>query len=114
MNVKLTMQEMRALRLISEREFSCERLAGALKVSRPTAARIVASLRRKGFRISTRREQGHWSYELMQVRDNSLKSIIGLSGSKAPSNGSMRHDDYLVELHEQKTHKPSKAMKRGA
>jgi biotin operon repressor len=114
MNVDLTLQEIEALKLIATKKVSCEGLAESLKVSRPTAARVVSSLRKKGFRVSTRREQAHWSYEILPQPDRSIKNMIGMLGSKAPKDGSARHDDYIIEQLEEKSRKAKKSLKKGA
>ena len=114
MNIELTLQEMDALRLIATKKVSCQRLAKNLKVSRPTAARVVSSLRKKGFRVSTRREQAHWCYEILPQKDLSAKSIVGMLGAKAPKDGSTHHDNYIIEELEARSKKAKKNLKRGA
>ena len=114
MKVDLTLQELDALRLIATKNVSCQGLAENLKVSRPTAARVVSSLRRKGFRVATRREQAHWSYEILPHTDTAVKNIIGMLGSKTPTDASTHHDEYIVEELEGKSRKSKKGLKRGA
>ncbi len=112
MNVDLTLQEMNALKFISTGQLSCQTLAESLKVSRPTAARVVASLRKKGFRVSTRREQTHWRYEILPQKDLSGLEVIGMLGSKAPKEASARLDDYLIDEIEKKVRKAKKSLRR--
>jgi biotin operon repressor len=58
--------EEKAYLVICQKRISVATLAGILGVSRPTAARAVASLRRHGARVVSVRDNGSWYYE---VRD---------------------------------------------
>jgi hypothetical protein len=55
----------RAVCLIEGGPVDAQRLADALKVSRPTAHRIVTELRRRGFSIRSIRDEQGWRYELL-------------------------------------------------
>ena len=114
MNVQLTVQEMEALKLIATGKVCCQGLAENLKVSRPTAARVVSSLRKKGFRVATRREESYWRYEILPEKDVSARGIVGMLGGKAARDASTHHDDYLIEDTEEKARKAKKSLKRGA
>ncbi|MGH2561651.1 MAG: HTH domain-containing protein [Thermomicrobiales bacterium] len=59
----------RAATLIEQRTINARQLANALDVSQPTAHRIVAELRRRGYQIRAVRERQGWRYEL-QGRPN--------------------------------------------
>ncbi len=56
--------ENKAFIAILQGKVSMEGLARILRVSRSTAARLVASLRKKGIQIISVRENGAWHYEV--------------------------------------------------
>jgi len=62
--LKLTEAEERAYILICQHRVGTDALAEGLRVSRATAARLVASLRGKGVRVVSVREGGTWHFEL--------------------------------------------------
>jgi hypothetical protein len=80
---KLTQAEGKAYVLICQRHPGTAALAQGLHVSRATAARTVAALRRKGFRIVSVRERGTWHFELRnraevaRERWRRLRSMVG-------------------------------------
>jgi DNA-binding transcriptional regulator LsrR (DeoR family) len=55
----------RAVNLISNNSLNARQLAIALGVSRPTAQRIVAELKRRGYVIRSVRDEQGWQYELV-------------------------------------------------
>lgn len=62
--LRLTGVEEQTYLLICQRRLGTDALAEGLRVSRATAARLVASLRRKGVRVLSVREGGAWHFEL--------------------------------------------------
>jgi predicted transcriptional regulator len=66
---RLTEIEEKAYVLICQRRVGTDALAEGLRVSRSTAARLVASLRQKGVRIVSVREGGAWHFELRNRED---------------------------------------------
>jgi len=55
----------RAIELIDENSLNARQLAVALGVSRPTAQRIVAELKRRGHVIRSVHDDRGWRYELI-------------------------------------------------
>lgn len=55
-----------AIALIEGQPVDAKRLAEALSVSTPTAHRIVAELRRRGFAIRSVHDDQGWRYELLR------------------------------------------------
>lgn len=81
MHANLTSSEMAALAAINSKHVSCAGLAGELKVSRAKAASIIASLRKKGIPITSRRDESGWYYEIEASRpDPGLATLIGVGG----------------------------------
>jgi biotin operon repressor len=66
---KLTKMEERAYLLICQQRVGTDALADSLRVSRATAARVVALLRKKGVRVVSVREGGAWHFELRNRED---------------------------------------------
>lgn len=50
--------------LISKKRLNANQLALELEVSLPTVQRIVAELRKRGYRIRSVRDESGWRYEL--------------------------------------------------
>jgi biotin operon repressor len=92
--------EQKALLLLCGGRLSCDGLAGALGVSRPTAARLVARLRRRGVRIVSLRENGSWSYEVRNRRGlaarqwRRLRRCVGMIRRPRPE--PMKQEDRLI------------------
>lgn len=80
MFVTLSNLELKVMRLITSAHFSCGSLAEELTVSRATAAKMISSLRKKGLRISTRRDTAGWFYELLAKPDPGLAGLVGAGG----------------------------------
>ena len=59
-----------AIAVIESGSADARRLADALRVSRPTAHRIVAELRRRGFVIRSVHDEQGWRYELVSRPDS--------------------------------------------
>ena len=77
---KLTEAEEKAYLLICQRRVGTDALAEGLRVSRATAARVVALLRRKGFRVVSVREGGAWHFELRNREDGARERWRRLRG----------------------------------
>jgi len=86
-------------------------LASRLRVSRPTVARILASLRKKGIRISSRRTEVGWFYELSPAIDPRLERIVGMSPLGRKARILKSHDAELVQYLESKSRKRSRTVK---
>jgi DNA-binding MarR family transcriptional regulator len=54
----------KVLSLLQKKRLNAGQLALELKISRPTAHRIVAELKRRGYSIRSVHEEHGWSYEL--------------------------------------------------
>jgi biotin operon repressor len=54
----------RTVKLISKTTVNARQLALALEVSRPTVQRIVAELKRRGYKIRSVHDDHGWHYEL--------------------------------------------------
>jgi len=54
----------RALVLLQKKRLNAGQLALELEVSRPTAHRIIAELKRRGYSIRSVHEEHGWNYEL--------------------------------------------------
>jgi Mn-dependent DtxR family transcriptional regulator len=54
--------------LIKKKKLSANELASALAVSLPTAQRIVAELKRRGYSIRSVHEEHRWHYEISTKR----------------------------------------------
>jgi len=50
--------------LIGNKRFNASQLASELEVSLPTVQRIIAALRRRGYKIRSVRDESGWHYEL--------------------------------------------------
>jgi biotin operon repressor len=55
----------RAINLLGKKQLNAGQLAIELKVSRPTAQRIITELRRRGYKIRSVRDESGWRYELV-------------------------------------------------
>ena len=60
----------KALVLLQKKRLNAGQLALELEVSRPTAHRIVAELKRRGYSIRSVHEEHGWSYELNKKHHN--------------------------------------------
>ena len=78
--VRLTDTEEKAYILICQRRVGTDALAERLRVSRATAARLVASLRRKGLRVVSVREGGAWHFELKNREESAREHWRRLRG----------------------------------
>lgn len=91
--VKLTETEERMYLLIGQGRMGTHVLALRLRVSRATAARLIASLRRKGVRVISVREGGSWHFELRnraeaaRERWRRLRGMIGCVKDGRPLSG---------------------------
>ncbi len=61
----------KALSLISNGSMNTPKIAFALEVSRPTAQRIVAALKRRGYKIRAVHDGQGWHYELTEGSEGS-------------------------------------------
>ncbi len=80
---RLTGAEERAYLLICQGRLGTDGLADGLGVSRATAARLVACLRKKGVRVASVREGGAWRYELRNRADSARDRWRRLRGMVA-------------------------------
>jgi Mn-dependent DtxR family transcriptional regulator len=56
--------------LIAEKKLNSRELASQLGVSIPTAQRIIAELKRRGYKIRSVRDESGWYYEITENRTN--------------------------------------------
>ena len=96
MVAELSILDLKIISLINSKHVSCGLLSKELKVSRATAAKFIASLRKKGFSISARRNAEEWFYEIKPQQDPELGKLIG-TGGRGGKNYSMSIDEFLVE-----------------
>jgi len=57
-----------AIDLIAEKKLNSRELASQLGVSIPTAQRIIAELKRRGYAIRSVRDESGWHYEISRRR----------------------------------------------
>jgi Mn-dependent DtxR family transcriptional regulator len=55
----------KAIDLLGKKQLNAGQLALELGVSRPTAQRIIAELRKRGYTIRSIRDESGWRYELV-------------------------------------------------
>jgi Mn-dependent DtxR family transcriptional regulator len=55
----------KAIMLISKKQINARQLALELRVSQPTAQRIITELRNRGYQIRSIRDESGWRYELL-------------------------------------------------
>ncbi len=97
---KLTPTEEKAYLLIGQRRVGTGALARRLGVSRATAARVLASLRKKGVRVASVREGGAWHFELRNREDAArerfrrLRGMVGCVKDGRPLRG--RDEDAVI------------------
>src|SRR5262245_43718986 len=96
MVAELSLLDLKIIGLITTKHLSCGLLARELKVSRATAAKLIASLRKKGFPISATRNTKGWFYEIKVQQDLELSKLIG-AGGRGSKNYSISIDQYLIE-----------------
>lgn len=96
MVAELSILDLKIIGLITRKHLSCGLLAKELKVSRATAAKFIASLRKKGFPISATRDANEWFYKIEAQQDPELGKVIG-TGGRGAKNYSISIDEFLVE-----------------
>lgn len=111
MFVTLEDQEIELLAAINSGRATSTVLASRLRVSRPTVARILASLRKKGVRVSSRRTGHGWFYELNPLMDPQLDRIVGMLDHDPSSRNLKPHDEELIRYLNSKSKKASSKVK---
>jgi len=96
MVTELTVLDLKIIGLINRKHLSCGLLGKELRVSRATAAKFIASLRKKGFPISAKRTAKEWFYEFNPPQDPELGKLIGIGG-RGGKNYSVSIDEFLLE-----------------
>jgi biotin operon repressor len=96
MVAELSILDLKIINLINSKHLSCGLLAKELKVSRATAAKFIALLRKKGFPISATRNANEWFYRIEPQQDPELGKLIG-TGGRGAKNYSMTIHELLVE-----------------
>lgn len=73
----------KAVSLIKRRRLSANELASELAVSLPTAQRIVAELKRRGYSIRSVHEEHRWHYEISRKHHSSKRIIANKDREKS-------------------------------
>jgi hypothetical protein len=69
---KIELRFREAINLMKTKQLDTRQLALELRVSRPTAQRIITELRQRGYKIRSIREEPGWRYELVSIPETTM------------------------------------------